>query len=157
MSKKPKRKKEIPHNATDADKDFEKETIIFRFEYIKRCSDEQEWHVNKASVEDLIEVISKFESKTINEIFHQRTDTAGTGKSYPIDVPENSARKRKEFKQVCIDARSILALKADDTINLARLRFSGTGRLWGYREERKFFILFWDPLHEIYPSEPKNT
>jgi hypothetical protein len=31
-------------------------------------------------------------------------------------------------------------------------RFSGTERLWGFRIINKYFIVWWDPKHELIPS-----
>jgi len=32
-----------------------------------------------------------------------------------------------------------------------RFRLGGKKRLWGYRIKNKFFVIWWDPTHKIYP------
>lgn len=38
-----------------------------------------------------------------------------------------------------------------------RFRLSGERRLWGFRQGRVFHVVWWDPDHEVYPSEPRRT
>jgi len=40
---------------------------------------------------------------------------------------------------------------------LFRFRLSGKQRLWGIRDRERFRILWWDPEHEVYPSQLKHT
>lgn len=42
--------------------------------------------------------------------------------------------------------------KYDDTI--FRFRLGNKPRLWGFRRVAEFEILWFDPLHEIYPTDP---
>ncbi|MCK5798881.1 MAG: hypothetical protein KAI47_16930 [Deltaproteobacteria bacterium] len=48
-------------------------------------------------------------------------------------------------------------LNLDDMDGLYSLRFSGTQRLWGFLRDGVFDILWWDPIHEVYPSSKKHT
>jgi hypothetical protein len=34
-----------------------------------------------------------------------------------------------------------------------RFRLSGEKRLWGFRDDRTFHIVWWDPEHQVYPTE----
>lgn len=45
----------------------------------------------------------------------------------------------------------------DDRDELFSMRFTGKQRIWGIREGNVFKILWWDPNHEICPSNKKNT
>lgn len=50
----------------------------------------------------------------------------------------------------------IAALHLVDTFGddeLFRFRLSGERRLWGFRSERTFHVLWWDPDHQVYPTE----
>jgi hypothetical protein len=38
--------------------------------------------------------------------------------------------------------------------NIFRFRVDGTTRLWGFRQGRIFHIVWWDPNHEVCPTEP---
>jgi hypothetical protein len=35
-----------------------------------------------------------------------------------------------------------------------RFRLGGKARLWGFRSERIFHVVWWDPDHRVYPTEP---
>jgi hypothetical protein len=48
-------------------------------------------------------------------------------------------------------------LNLQDETNISRLRISGRERLYGFRRDREFYAIFWDPKHEIWPSELKHT
>ena len=46
------------------------------------------------------------------------------------------------------------ALKLDDLDELFRFRLTGTRRLWGFRGDGdEFFVLWWDPDHNVYIVE----
>ena len=34
---------------------------------------------------------------------------------------------------------------------------SGTKRLWGFRKDGVFYVLWWDPDHTVYPTELNDT
>jgi hypothetical protein len=40
---------------------------------------------------------------------------------------------------------------------LFRFRVSGEQRLWGFRDDRVFHVLWWDPYHKVYPLEPEKA
>ena len=48
-------------------------------------------------------------------------------------------------------------LELDDCEYLYSIRMTGKSRLWGLRDQNIFWILWWDPNHEICPSHKKNT
>jgi uncharacterized protein (DUF4415 family) len=56
----------------------------------------------------------------------------------------------KEARQRAADIR----LDADV---LFRFRFTGEQRLWGIRRGRVFQIVWWDPHHQVYPTEKRRT
>ena len=49
------------------------------------------------------------------------------------------------------------ALNLDDRDCLLRLRFTGTQRVWGFRRNALFMVLWWDPQHKICPSTLGHT
>jgi hypothetical protein len=53
--------------------------------------------------------------------------------------------------------RRLEEIHQDDTDELYSLRMNGRQRLWGIRDRFIFKVLWWDPSHEICPSELKNT
>lgn len=61
-------------------------------------------------------------------------------------------------KDLIPDAKKRLQLlRLDDTDVLFSLRLSGRERLWGLRSNDVFAVLWWDPEHQICPSEKKHT
>lgn len=59
---------------------------------------------------------------------------------------------------LCKRARDRLAeLRLDDVDELWRFRFAAKRRVWGIRDGRVMKVLWWDPDHQVYPVEPKNT
>lgn len=49
----------------------------------------------------------------------------------------------------------LVELKIDDINNeIFRFRLSGRKRLWGFVDRGIFHIVWWDPDHKIYPTEP---
>ncbi len=57
------------------------------------------------------------------------------------------------------DAKRQLAdQERDDATEIARIRIGSAKRLYAVRTPRGVFeMLWWDPNHEIYPTEPRNT
>ena len=44
-----------------------------------------------------------------------------------------------------------------DMTRLGRFRIMQKPRLYGFMEGNIFHVLWWDPEHEVWPWEPKNT
>ena len=91
----------------------------------------------------LLNRIKSIETMTMSEAFNQRDEP---GKDYAIaDLPSKAARER------------LVVLEYDDEDQISRLRVTGRGRLCGFRRNERFYTLWWDPNHEIYPSNKKHT
>jgi hypothetical protein len=91
--------------------------------------------------DDLFAKLKSYESRTWAEII------ANNKRDHAVPV----ARLIKPARERLND------LKLDDVDELFRLRLTGTQRVWGIREGRVFHLIWWDPDHEICPSELKNT
>jgi hypothetical protein len=48
-----------------------------------------------------------------------------------------------------------LSEKFDDS--MFRFRLNGEQRLWGFRRQHVFHVVWWDPEHKVYPTEKKRT
>jgi len=48
-------------------------------------------------------------------------------------------------------------INQNDLDELFSLRLSGKQRIWGIRDRNVFKILWWDPNHEVCPSQKKHT
>lgn len=81
--------------------------------------------------------LEKFEGQTVNELFQG----GRPGKTYnnPHQIPNDDARKR--FLDCYED---------EDAIH--RLACGGAPRIYGFRRDNVFLILWWDPNHGIWPS-----
>lgn len=71
--------------------------------------------------------------------------------------PARSRHKKHhamDFDTVCPEAQARLAeLRLDEIFEeLFRFRLSGKCRLWGFRIDSTFYVLWWDPKHAIYPT-----
>lgn len=66
-------------------------------------------------------------------------------------------RKHHEmgFEEVSSAAqRRISVLRLDEQFSeLFRFRVGGRQRLWGFEVEGTFYVLWWDPDHQVYPVE----
>ena len=58
--------------------------------------------------------------------------------------------------EFCAEARNrIEELQYDDVDDrMFRFRLDGAGRLWGYERDGIFHAVWWDPNHQVYPTEP---
>ena len=45
----------------------------------------------------------------------------------------------------------------EEVATLVRLRLGGAPRLWGIFEKGIFYMLWWDPDHQVYPTDPTNN
>ena len=86
----------------------------------------------------LLAELVKFESQTINELFHQG-EWPGKFHDVPL-LPNKHARGRLE------------AIGLGDMTKIWKLRVGGPGRLWGFLVDNIFHVVWWDPKHEIWPS-----
>ncbi|MFJ7095892.1 hypothetical protein ACIQWL_37575 [Streptomyces mirabilis] len=48
-------------------------------------------------------------------------------------------------------------MRRDDMTKIQRLELTGLQRLYGFLEGNVFHVVWWDPLHQAYPSKLKNT
>ena len=97
-----------------------------------------------------------YRAKTFNDI-------AGHLKSFERRCWQDIEGNRKRDHAVTIDRlvpearKRLQELKLEDCECLMRLRFTGTQRVWGFRKDYYFMILWWDPLHKVCPSKKKHT
>ena len=61
-----------------------------------------------------------------------------------------------DMTQIVPEAQSDLERGKLDEIfgdQIFRFRVSGQKRLWGFRRDRTFHVVWWDPDHKVYPTE----
>ena len=91
----------------------------------------------------LMKALANFETMTVGEVF---PGNGQPGKDYDIEeIPTKEARDRLD------------TIGLADMTKISVLRLSGVQRLYGFRCENVFHVVWWDPLHEIWPSPKKHT
>ena len=48
-------------------------------------------------------------------------------------------------------------MNLDDLDEITSLRLSSTERIWGILNQGILELLWWDPNHQVYPTNKKNT
>lgn len=68
---------------------------------------------------------------------------------------DNHPIKLEEIAKVCPDIIKVLGDhdKDDYITELVSLHVGGEARLWAHRKDNIFYVLFYDPRHEIYPMQ----
>lgn len=101
------------------------------------------WHnLNAQEINNIQTKLSEFESMTWNEILIKAKKQ---NHSVTIDQLSKEAKTRLEEKKIV------------DIDELLSLRLSGTQRVWGILEQGILNLLWWDPNHQVCPSNKKNT
>lgn len=116
------------------------DSLILRFDQVDIGGP---WCLSRARAEHLTEIlhaIKNFESMSVNEVF----------KGYPGKDYTSTDGMSKEARE------RLLMLNLDDQ-DISVLRLGGKPRLFGFRHGRFFHVLWWDPEHEVWPSEKKHT
>jgi len=91
---------------------------------------------------ELMKALAGFESMTMAEAFRG----GHPGKDYDVeDLPTALALDRLD------------AIGMGDLTKISRFRIDGRGRLYGIRCENVFHVIWWDPNHEVWPSEKRHT
>ncbi|WP_445520486.1 hypothetical protein [Streptomyces sp. NEAU-174] len=119
------------------------ERVCWRFTHLDL---DGPWGLTQLDHERLLTLITdmrKFESLTINELFHQG-EWPGKCHDVPL-LPNRTALERLEI------------LGLPDMTKIWKLRVGGAGRLWGFLVGNVFHVIWWDPEHQVWPSKLKNT
>jgi hypothetical protein len=101
------------------------------------------WHnLNAQEIKNIQTKLSEFESMIWNEISVQGKKQHH---SVTIDQLSKEAQTRLEEKNIV------------DIDELFSLRLSGKQRVWGILEQGILNLLWWDPNHQVCPSNKKHT
>jgi len=119
------------------------ERLCWRFTHVDNDGPWGFSSVGGAVLCEILGHLKKFESMTLNEVFHYG---GYPGKDYDVDaIPNSGALARLEEAGL-----------ADQT-KIWVLRCGGKPRLYGFLQGNVFHVVFWDPEHEIWPSQLKHT
>jgi hypothetical protein len=117
--------------------------LCWRFRHVDH---EGPWSFDRmtgAELCELMKTLASFETMTMSEAFN---GSGQPGKDYNVeDIPTKEARDRLE------------AIRLPDMTKISVFRLSGVQRLYGFRCENVFHVVWWDPFHQIWPSPKKHT
>lgn len=92
---------------------------------------------------EILRHMTSLESMTVSEVF---PGGGKPGKDYDVDgIPTARARERLD------------EIGLADMTKISVLRLTGEKRLYGFRDANVFYVVWWDPLHQIWPSHKKHT
>jgi hypothetical protein len=104
------------------------------------------WGFDNVDSKTLCHILRKlrdFESMTLAQIFYSGGEP---GKEYDVwAIPSPDAKARLD------------AIQLADMTKIHRLRLTGTERLYGFLDGNVFHVVWWDPRHEVWPSQLRNT
>lgn len=133
----PKRLPELPGTNSSG------ERLCWRFMHFDY---EGPWGFNGMSgpeICQLMKCLAKFETMTAGEAF---PGNGYPGKDYVIEeIPNGDARDRLD------------AIGLADMTKISVFRVGGEQRLYGFRTANVFHVVWWDPLHQVWPSRKKHT
>ena len=101
-------------------------------------------HADKDGLKQILRRLSEHEKRAWKEIL---LDTDGRGRKCNGEIDADHERIARDAK----NRLRHLGLAGFDT--LLKLRVDGPGRVWGIREGRALFIIWWDPTHSVYPLD----
>ena len=90
---------------------------------------------------EIIEKLKEFESMTWKEITNIRKN------NHFVEIENFSNLAKNRLREI----------ERDDCDEFFSLRLTGLNRIWGRIEFGIFYILWWDPNHEVCPSHKKHT
>jgi hypothetical protein len=91
-------------------------------------------------IEGIINKLKNFERMTWGEIEKNK-------QSHSISLDCISKEARDRLKK----------MNRDDLDPLFSLRLSGKERIWGWRDQESFYIIWWDPEHTVYPVPKRHS
>ncbi|MEV5182885.1 hypothetical protein AB0K88_24305 [Streptomyces werraensis] len=117
------------------------ERVCWRFTHADM---EGRWGLQQFTTESWHAVLGRlvqFETMTVQEI---RESSVYTEYDLPSGLLPEALRRLED-------------LNLGDMTKIGRFRIWSKPRLYGFMEGNVFHVLWWDPEHEIYPWEPRNT
>lgn len=132
--------KTVPAKAARPIQDGDDGCLILRFNHVDVGGPFSVVNASAAQLLQIMAAVKQFETMRPLDAF-----SGYPGKDYKTGLlPSKEARER------------LVDLEHDDE-DIAALRLSGPGRLWGFRRGRYFHVLWWDPDHRVWPTEKKHT
>ena|SRR5271154_6078203 len=133
----PRRLPELPGSGNSEDR------LCWRFTHVDNAGPWGFGQVDGPTLCQILGHLKAFESMTLNAVFHSG---GYPGKDYDVEAIPNSAAAE------CLEEAGL----ADQT-KIWVLRLGGKPRLYGFLLGNVFHVVFWDPEHEIWPSQLRHT
>ena len=81
-------------------------------------------------------------------------------KWFELELEKSDGDKKHKgyvVNKICSEAqRRLLEIKLDDLDHIFRFRLSNKQRMYGFLIQHVFYVLWWDPEHNIYPTNVQN-
>lgn len=119
---------DFPENANDG-------SVIWDFTRFDECDWRATHGQEHISFVEVAKRLRDYSSRTWREILSDKK------RDHACDVADLSSEAQKRLRERDLE----------DVGELLRFRFTGTQRLWGWRDRTYFFVLWWDPDHCVYP------
>lgn len=126
---------------------WQEKTPIFCFYHADRATKEA-WQFKPSGQEavKLIEFLCEITGSSWREI--EAMMSGGRRKHHSQELKSITRKAKKDAE------RQELAETFGD--ELFRFRLGSKRRLWGFRRDRTFHVIWWDPEHKVYPTEPSS-
>jgi hypothetical protein len=76
----------------------------------------------------------------------EQQKAGGRKKHHSQAVASFVADAQRDFRKAHLD-------KTFGDADMFRFRLTGEKRFWGFRRDRTFHVVWWDPDHKVYPTE----
>lgn len=104
------------------------------------------WNVTDAALRQIVAFLTQMERLTWTEIRAQLTGSRSGSHRKHHSIP---------LEALCSEAqRRLQELGLDEFDELFRFRLNNMTRLWGIVHDSVFYVLWWDPDHQVYPTDP---
>jgi hypothetical protein len=124
----------------------------FCFQFADRATQEA-WRFkpSEGHAPPLVDFICEMAKLTWAQIEAQRVNEKGKShkRHHSQEIHRLTSAAQKDLQ------KSKLPDRFDDT--MFRFRVAGAQRLWGFRRAHVFHVVWWDPDHQVYPTEKAHT
>jgi len=96
--------------------------------------------------------LKKIDSVRVLKNLHKKLKNYSTRTWGEIISDNNNNAYVPVIKFIKNAQKRLVKLELNDHDELFHFRFSGKERLWGFRKSNDFYIIWWDPYHEICPE-----
>lgn len=134
-----------PRTGAQAPKQTQADRPVFSFTFADRAHSQSWSWADGDEANELVHFLCDISKSSWHEIAAQQT---GGGQRHRKHHP-------MPFEQLCPEAQARLSeLRHDELFEeIYRFRLAGKKRLWGFRDEATFHILWWDRDHAVYPLD----